>query len=48
MQKFDTKVQELKYRVLREVARQAWGDTLMESVMDIPKLIAPGKAPEIR
>lgn len=48
MHKFDTKVQELKYRVLREVARRAWGDTLMESVMDIPKIIAPGKVPEIR
>ena len=34
MHKFDTKVQHLKYRVLREVARHAWGDTLMESVMD--------------
>lgn len=48
MHKFDTKVQELKYRVLREVARRAWGDTLMESVMDIPKIIAPSKVPEIR
>ena len=48
MHRFDTKVQYLKYRVLREVARHAWGDTLMESVMDIPKLIAPGKVPEIR
>lgn len=48
MHKFDTKVQYLKYRVLREVARNAWGDTLMESVMDIPKIIAPGNVPEIR
>lgn len=48
MQKFDTKVQYLKYRVLTEVARRAWGDTLMESVMDIPKTIAPGKVPTMR
>ena len=26
MQKFDTKVQLLKYKVLREVARHAWND----------------------
>ena len=25
--KFDTKVQHLKYKVLREVARQAWAGT---------------------
>ena len=48
MQKFDTKVQYLKYRVLTEVARRAWGDTLMQSVMDIPKTIAPGKVPTMR
>ena len=28
MRKFDTKVQHLKYKVLREVARSAWNDTL--------------------
>ena len=27
MRKFDTKVQYLKYKVLREVARRAWNDT---------------------
>ncbi|MBR3292870.1 MAG: 4Fe-4S dicluster domain-containing protein [Oscillospiraceae bacterium] len=48
MQKFDTKVQYLKYQVLREVARHAWDDTLMESVLDIPKTIAPGPAPTMR
>ena len=30
MRKFDTKVQYLKYKVLREVARQAWNDTLLD------------------
>ena len=32
MRKFDTKVQYLKYKVLREVARQAWNDTLLDNV----------------
>ena len=48
MHKFDTKVQHLKYKVLREVARHAWNDTLMENVMDIPKIIVPGKVPTMR
>lgn len=45
---FDTKVQYLKYKVLREVARQAWYDTLLENVLDIPKIIVPGKIPTMR
>ena len=48
MRKFDTKVQHLKYKVLREVARQAWNDTLLENVLDIPKSIVPGKVPTMR
>ena len=48
MHKFDTKVQHLKYKVLREVARHAWNDMLMENVMDIPKIIVPGKVPTMR
>ncbi len=48
MRKFDTKVQHLKYKVLREVARHAWGDTLLENVMEIPKMIVPGKTPTMR
>ena len=39
MRKFDTKVQHLKYKVLREVARQAWADTLFDNLLDIPKII---------
>ncbi|MBQ3427852.1 MAG: 4Fe-4S dicluster domain-containing protein [Clostridia bacterium] len=46
--KFDTKVQYLKYKVLREVARQAWNDTLTENLLDIPKMIVPGKVPTMR
>lgn len=48
MHKFDTKVQHLKYKVLREVARLAWNDTLLESLMDIPQIIVPGKTPTMR
>ena len=48
MRKFDTKVQHLKYKVLREVARQAWADSLLENVFDIPKAIVPGKTPTMR
>ena len=45
MRKFDTKVQHLKYKVLREVAREAWNDTLLQNIMEIPKAIVPGKTP---
>ena len=48
MRKFDTKVQYLKYKVLREVARKAWNDTLYDELLDIPKLIVPGKTPTMR
>lgn len=48
MRKFDTKVQHLKYKVLREVAKEAWNDTLLDHVMDIPKTIVPGKTPTMR
>ena len=48
MRKFDTKVQHLKYKVLREVARQAWNDKLAETAIDIPKTIVPGKVPTMR
>lgn len=48
MRKFDTKVQHLKYKVLREVAREAWKGTLLDNVLNIPKTIAPGKVPTMR
>ena len=48
MRKFDTKVQHLKYKVLREVARQAWKDTLLENLLEIPKMIVPGKTSTMR
>ena len=48
MRKFDTKVQHLKYKVLREVARQAWSGSLLENVLDIPKTLVPGNEPTMR
>ena len=48
MRKFDTKVQHLKYKVLREVARLAWEDKLLENIMDIPKKLVPGNEPTMR
>ena len=46
--KFDTKVQHLKYKVLREVARHAWDGTLQDNLYEIPKTIVPGKEATMR
>lgn len=48
MNRFDTKVQYLKYSVLREVARFAWQDKLYDKLLDIPAMIVPGKTPTMR
>ena len=48
MRKFDTKIQHLNYKVLREVARLAWEDKLLENLMDVPKMIVPGKEATMR
>lgn len=48
MRKFDTKVQHLKYKVLRDVARHAWRGDLLENVHNIPKEIVPGNEPTMR
>lgn len=48
MRKFDTKVQHLKYKVLREVARLAWNDALLDNIMEIPKTLVPGSTPTMR
>ena len=48
MRKFDTKVQHLKYKVLREVARLVWNDKLLENLMDIPNKLVPGNEPTMR
>ena len=46
--KFETKIQYLKYQVLKEVAKEAWEQNLVENVLDIPKKILPGKIPTMR
>lgn len=48
MRIFDTKIQYLKYKVLKEVARRSWNDELLETVLDIPKKIVPGKEATMR
>lgn len=48
MRKFDTKIQHLKYKVLREVSRLAWEDKLLDNIFEIPKTIVPGSEPTMR
>ena len=48
MYKFDTKVQHLKYKVLRTVAKHAWEGDFYSACLDIPKEIIPGKVPTMR
>ncbi|MDD3931763.1 MAG: monomeric [FeFe] hydrogenase, partial [Eubacteriales bacterium] len=48
MRKFDTQVQHLKYKVLREVARHAFAGDLLQAISEIPKTIVPGKDPSMR
>ena len=48
LKKFDTKVQHLKYKVLREVARAEWNGELKDKILDIPKMIIKGKEPTMR
>ena len=45
MRIFDTDVQKLKYDILREVARYAYEDRLLDGLTEIPKIIAPGPKP---
>ncbi len=48
MPKFDTNVQELKYKVLKEVARAQFKGTLLEEYNEIPERIVPGPKPTMR
>ena len=48
MRLFDTSVQQLKYSVLRELAKKAWNDRLFEELLDIPQIIVPGTKPSMR
>ncbi|HBX25769.1 MAG TPA: ferredoxin, partial [Firmicutes bacterium] len=48
MNKFDTLVQELKYKVLKEVAKNYWDGSLNENIHNIPKIISPGPKATMR
>ena len=48
IRKFDTKVQHLKYKVLREVARSAFQDDLHHAVYSIPQKIVQGPEATMR
>ena len=45
---FDTSVQELKYKVLKEIARSYFNGTLLDDYNDIPQKIVPGPKPTMR
>ena len=46
--RFDTSVQELKYKVLKEIARGLFNDTLLEEYNEIPERISPGPKSTMR
>ena len=46
--RFDTSVQELKYKVLKEVSRALFNDTLLEEYNEIPQRISPGPKSTMR
>lgn len=48
MRTFETDVQQLKYRILKEVASRAFDGNLMESYYEIPKIISPGPKATMR
>ena len=45
---FDTSVQELKYKVLKEVATLAYEDRLQDEIYEIPERIMPGPNATLR
>ena len=45
---FDTRVQELKYKVLKEIAKSYFNGTLLEDYNSIPSKIVPGPKPTMR
>ena len=45
---FDTRVQELKYKVLREISKSLFNDSLLKDYPLIPKIIVPGPKPTMR
>ena len=45
---FDTKVQFIKYKVLKEVARFAYDGSLLENMTLIPSIVSPGPESSLR
>ncbi len=45
---YDTKVQVLKCKVLKEVSKLAWSNELLEKVLEIPEKIIPGTEQSMR
>ncbi len=48
MRKFDTKVQLLKYKVIKEVAIHEFAGDLTNHLLDIPRAVVPGKEAKMR
>ena len=48
MDKFETQIQFWKHECLKEVAKSAFNDTLMQDCLSIPTKIIPGKTPTAR
>ena len=48
MPNFDTRVQELRYNVLKAIARHIYAGDLDEKIHDIPKEVCPGPKPTMR
>ena len=48
MPKFDTRVQELRYNVLKKIINHLDQGDLKESFYDIPKEVIPGPKPSMR
>ncbi|MBQ6654282.1 MAG: 4Fe-4S dicluster domain-containing protein [Erysipelotrichaceae bacterium] len=45
---FDTKIQELKYQALKEIATNAYDDTLVDNLLSIPNKIIPNNTATMR
>lgn len=48
MRKFDTKVQFLKYKVIKEVAMHEYAGDLLDKILEIPRDVIPGKEAKMR
>ncbi|MDR1150553.1 MAG: monomeric [FeFe] hydrogenase [Clostridiales bacterium] len=48
MRKFDTRVQYIKYKIIREIAKLAWEDSIDEKLINISNIISPYESPTMR